>query len=89
MAVGATRHDVGRLVLLDAFRIVVCGLAAGLLLILVTSRVVGSFLFGISPRDPLTLLGVAAILGCVGLIACGIPAWRAARVDPTVVLRSE
>jgi predicted permease len=89
MAVGATRHDVGRLVLLDGFRLVVCGLAAGLVLILATSRVVGSLPFGISPRDPLTLLGVAAILGCVSLIACGIPAWRAARVDPTVVLRSE
>jgi len=89
MAVGATRYDVERLVLLDGLHLVVFGLAGGLVLILVTSRVVGGFLFGISPRDPLTLLGVAAILGCVGLIACGIPAWRAARIDPTVVLRSE
>ena len=89
MAVGATRYDVERLVLLDGLHLVVFGLAGGLVLILVTSPVVGGFLFGISPRDPLTLLGVAAILGCVGLIACGIPAWRATRVDPTVVLRSE
>ena len=49
----------------------------------------GAFLFGVSARDPLTLVSVAPILGCVALIACAIPAWRAARVDPTVALRSE
>ncbi|MGB2718030.1 MAG: FtsX-like permease family protein [Vicinamibacterales bacterium] len=89
MAIGATQNDIVRLVLHDGSKLVLFGLAAGLLLTLTCSRVVGSFLFGISTRDPLTLVSVAPILGCVALIACAIPAWRAARVDPTVALRSE
>jgi predicted permease len=89
MAIGATQHDIVRLVLHDGSKLVLSGLAAGLLVTLTCSRVVGSFLFGISARDPLTLVSVAPILGCVALIACAIPAWRAARVDPTVALRSE
>ena len=89
MAIGATQNDIVRLVLQDGSKLVLFGLAAGLLLTLASSKVVGSFLFGVSARDPLTLVGLAPILGCVGLIACAIPAWRAARVDPTVALRSE
>jgi predicted permease len=89
IAIGATQSDIVRLVLHDGSKLVLFGLAAGLLVTLTCSRVLGSFLFGISARDPLTLVSVAPILGCVALIACAIPAWRAARVDPTVALRSE
>jgi putative ABC transport system permease protein len=73
----------------DGSKLVLFGLAAGLLVTLAGSQVVGSFLFGVSARDPLTLVSVGPILGCVALIACAIPAVRAARVDPTVALRSE
>jgi putative ABC transport system permease protein len=89
MAVGADRQGILRLVLLDSFKLVLVGVVAGVLVTLACSRVVGSFLFGVSPRDPLTLVGLVPILGGVALIACAIPAWRAARVDPTVALRSE
>lgn len=89
LAIGATQNDILRLVLQDGSKLVLFGLAAGLLLTLVCSRVLGSFLFGISGRDPLTLVSVAPILGGVALVACAIPAWRAARLDPTVALRSE
>ena len=89
MAVGATQHDIVRLVLQDGLNLVVLGLAAGLLLTLACSQVVGSLLFGVSAHDPLTLVSVGPILGGVALIACTIPAWRAARVDPAVALRSE
>lgn len=89
MALGASRHDIVRLVLLDGGNLVVCGLAAGLLMTLAWSRVIGSLLFGVSARDPLTLVSIAPILGGVALIACAVPAWRAARVDPVVALRSD
>jgi predicted permease len=89
MALGATRRDILRLVLKEGLSLVIFGLAAGLLIVLACSRAVGSFLFGVSARDPLTLVCVGPILGCVALIACAIPAWRAARLDPTVALRSE
>lgn len=89
MAVGASQHDILRLFLQDGARLVLFGVAAGLLATLTCSRVIGSLLFGVSARDPLTLVSVAPMLGCVALIACAIPAWRAARVDPMVALRSE
>ena len=89
MAIGATRSDIVRLVLREGSKLVLSGLAAGLLVTLACSRIVESFLFGISARDPLTLVIVAPILGCVALIACAIPAWRAAGVNPAVALRSE
>jgi len=89
MAVGATQHDIVRLVLRDGVSLVGFGLATGSLIALASSRVVESFLFGISPHDPLVLVSVPPILGCVALLACAIPGWRAARIDPTIALHSE
>ena len=54
-----------------------------------SAAVVLTLLFGGSGHDPLTLIGIATVLGSVAIIACAIPAWRAARVDPTISLRSE
>jgi predicted permease len=89
MAVGATHPQIVRLIVQDGSRLVFLGVAAGALLTLAGSRVVRSFLFGVSPHDPLTLLASLALLTAVALIACAIPAWRAARVDPAIALRSE
>ena len=89
MAVGATGEQIVRLVLHDGSRLVFIGVAVGLLATLAGSGVVGSFLFGVSAYDPLTLLSVTPVLTGVALIACVIPAWRAAHVDPTIALRSE
>jgi ABC-type antimicrobial peptide transport system permease subunit len=58
--------------------------AAGL-----ASRALVTLLFGVSPLDPVTYAGMTALLGGVALVACGVPAWRAAQIDPAQTLRSE
>jgi putative ABC transport system permease protein len=65
------------------------GLVLGIAAALVITRLLASFLFGISATDPLTFAGVAALLALVALLACFIPARRATRVDPIVALHYE
>ena len=65
------------------------GLVLGAAGSLALTRLLSTLLFGISPRDPATLIAVAAILFAVALLACYIPARRAASIDPTVALRYE
>jgi predicted permease len=89
IAIGATRQHIIRLVLENAATLVVLGVAAGMAMSLAGSRIVDRFLFGVSVNDPVTLVSVVPVLGGVTLIACAIPAWRAARVDPAIALRSE
>ena len=89
MALGANPHDVTRMVLRDAMILAVIGVAAGGLLFLGVGRVLASVLYGIGPRDPLTIaLGIVA-LASVAFVASYVPARRAARVDPLVALRGE
>ena len=53
------------------------------------TRLIASLLFGVQPTDPVTLVAVVATITVVAVVACGLPAWRASRLDPNVVLRSE
>ncbi len=89
MAVGAQRGDVLRLVLKGGLKLVVIGLALGLVGSLALTGLLQSLLFGITAHDPLVFVGNAALLFAVAGAACLIPAIRATRADPMVVLRAE
>ena len=89
LAMGAAQSSILRLILRQGVWIISAGLASGILLALAISRLVGNFISGVSPYDPLTYIGVSAILCAVALLACYVPARRAARVDPMVALRYE
>ena len=65
------------------------GIALGLAGALAASQALVTLLFGISPLDPLTYMGVIALMMAVSVIACWTPAWRAARLDPATTLRAE
>jgi putative ABC transport system permease protein len=89
MALGAQILDVLRLVAREGLSLAIAGVAAGVALSLVITRLLRSLLFEISALDPWTFGGVAVILSVVALVACLIPARRAMRVDPMVALRYE
>jgi len=87
-AIGARPIDIVRLVLSQALGMAAVGVALGLLLATAAVRVLSSFLYGIGPYDPVTLVFAVALLLTVALVAAVIPARRAARVDPISVIRS-
>lgn len=89
IALGAHWRDIQRLVLGEAARLVVLGLVLGVGLALAGSRALEGTLFGIRATDPATYLGVSALLAIVAVVACQVPAIRAARVDPVRTLRAE
>jgi putative ABC transport system permease protein len=89
LALGAGTPDVLRLVVGQGMRLVLVGLAAGLLGAWLLSRALASQLYGITAQDPLTYASVALLLGSVALVATWVPARRATRVDPMVALRND
>jgi ABC-type antimicrobial peptide transport system permease subunit len=89
MALGAARVDVGWLVLQRGVQIVFVGVMFGLIAATVAGPLLAHLLYGVRPRDPLTLLAGPSILAVVSLLAIWLPARRAMRLDPIVALRSE
>jgi putative ABC transport system permease protein len=89
MALGATRGNVLVLALRDGLRLTACGMAIGLCGALAASRAIASLLFGTSGLDPVSWFGTLALLAVVAALACWVPAWRGANVDPASALRSE
>ena len=89
MALGATRSNVLGMVLGRGMRLTVAGLLAGLAAALGLTRLLQTQLFNVKPTDPATMAAVAALIAAVAFAACYIPASRATRVDPMVVLRDE
>jgi ABC-type antimicrobial peptide transport system permease subunit len=89
MALGAQRSNVLRLVITQGLRLAAIGVVIGLLGAWGLTRLMSTLLFGVTPTDWVTLVGVVGTLALVALIACYIPARRATRVDPLVALREE
>ena len=89
MALGAKAGTIRRMVVGQGLLPLVPGLLAGIAASLGTERFVASLLYGVSPRDPVTLIGVAALLTAVGLLASYIPARRATLINPVTALRYE
>jgi len=88
-ALGATRGNILALVVRQAMTLTGLGVAIGLTVAVAASRALVTLLFGVSRLDPATYLGVIALLAGVSAAACSLPAWRAARVDPSITLRAE
>jgi putative ABC transport system permease protein len=89
MALGAPRRHVLALMLTMGGRLVLAGLAIGIVASLAFTRLLRSQLFGVQDADPLAYGAVAVVLALVAFVACYLPARRAAAVDPMVALRTE
>jgi ABC-type antimicrobial peptide transport system permease subunit len=88
-ALGASRREILALVLRQGMRLTGIGAAIGVAGALAATRGIVTLLFGVSPLDPVTYLSVLALLGAVAMMACAVPAWRAARVDAATTLRAD
>jgi predicted permease len=89
LALGALRRDIFRRVIGSSMRLVLAGVIVGLVIALAAVGAIQAMLFDITARDPITIAGVIAALTATALVASGIPALRAASVDPLVALRDE
>jgi predicted permease len=89
IALGAQVEDIARLVVGGGLRVVGIGILLGIVLAFASGKLVASLLYGISPRDPMIMMFAAILLGLIGIVACMIPALKAARVDPVASLRAD
>jgi predicted permease len=88
-ALGASRADILALVVRQGMTLATVGVGVGLGGAALASGTLATLLFDVSRMDPLTYVGVTVLLAAVAAVACGLPAWRAARVDPSITLRAE
>jgi putative ABC transport system permease protein len=89
LALGAKRGEIMRMILRQGLALALVGAALGLISALLVSHLMAGLLFGVTPTDPLTFVGVTLVLTAVALAASYIPALRAMRVNPLVALRYE
>ena len=89
VALGASRSDVMRLVLMQGFQLTIAGLALGLALAFGLTRFIASMLYGVSPTDPFTAIAVVALLAVISILACYLPAHRAMSINPVSAIREQ
>jgi predicted permease len=89
LALGATARDVLQLALTQGMKLALLGIVLGVAVAIAATRWLQGLLYGVAPTDPLTFVGAALLLLLVALLACWIPARRAARIDPLTALRHE
>jgi putative ABC transport system permease protein len=89
MALGANRGTVLRMIVQQGLVLAVAGTAIGIAAALALNKAIASELFGVKPTDPATFVAVTFLMLVVACLACGVPAWRAMRTDPTIALRHE
>jgi ABC-type antimicrobial peptide transport system permease subunit len=89
MALGASPSHARRMVLREGLTVAGGGIVVGLVAALSLSRLLGGLLYGVTPNDPVTFVGVPVFLAGVALLASYLPARRATRVDPTTALRAD
>ncbi len=89
MSLGADRNRVQGMVIREGGTLLGIGLVLGIAGALFATRILRGLLFGVAPHDPVTLILVAVVMVTVGLVACWLPALRAARVDPAMVMRGQ
>jgi putative ABC transport system permease protein len=88
-AMGASRANILALIMRQGMTLTGLGIALGIAGAIAASQAIAAMLFGITRFDLVTYFGVIALLGIVSALACAVPAWRAARVDPAITLRTE
>ena len=89
MSLGADSGRVQRMVLIEGGVLLAIGLALGVGGAIAGMRMIRGLLFGVTPYDPATLIGVAIVMAAVGIAACWLPALRAARIDPAITMRGQ
>jgi ABC-type antimicrobial peptide transport system permease subunit len=89
VALGAVRSQVLAQILKQGLQVAAFGLAVGLAGALALNRLIASLLFGVQPTDSVTIVFVIVAIAAVAVIASWLPAWRASRLDPNVVLKDE
>jgi putative ABC transport system permease protein len=89
MALGGSRRDVMQLVIGQGMTVVMAGTVAGLAIAFASTRLMSSLLFNVGATDPAAYVGAAFILLSIAMLACAVPAFRAIRLQPAVVLRNE
>jgi putative ABC transport system permease protein len=89
IAMGARAQDITRLVVREGMMLVGIGVVIGLIAAAGIARALSSFLYGVGPIDPLTIVGAVALVSSIACVACYLPARRATQVDPLIVLKAE